>query len=164
MKSQAEGKCKYIDRFPLSHQLIMRTGWYGFITVGLVGIAMHSLVWAGVYFIISLAGFALAVMPSICAHCPYPTKYDSCLFLPPAIVRKLYPYRGPEESLAGKILTIISLIAIIAFPQPWLSKNSIFLTLFWLICLPSIAAFPLFYCKRCRHKGCPLNSAATDSI
>lgn len=158
MQNGKQSTCRFIDTFPLSHRLIMRTGWYGFIAIGLVGISLHNLAWAGIYFAVVCAGFALAVSRAICSHCPYPSQYDSCLFLPPTLVKKLYPYRGPEVSLSGKICTVLALVAIIAFPQYWLKENTFLLFLFWTFCLPSIAAFPLFYCKRCRHTGCPLNT------
>lgn len=162
MHREKPSQCQFIDRFPFAHRLVMRTGWYGFIAIGLVGISLQNLFWAGAYVLLVFVGFGLAVLPSVCSHCPYPVKYDSCLFVPPIVVRKFYPYRGPKVSRLGSIYAVSAIAAIIAFPQAWLMDNTLLLFLFWVFCLPSIAAFPLFYCKRCRHTGCPLNATGSS--
>jgi hypothetical protein len=157
MQNHKNTKCSYIDRFSLTQILVMRTAWYGFIAIGITGIALHSFSWAAIYTTVTFFAFTLGVMPTICAHCPYPVERDTCLFAPPFLIKKFYPYKGPEVSFRESVITIFALATVVIFPQYWLNKNSFLQALFWIIFLPSIAAFPFFYCKRCRHTGCPLN-------
>lgn len=137
----------------------MRTGWFGFMAVGFLGIYRQAPLWAFFYAVFGVLGFALVVLPSLCAHCPYPAKYDTCLFLPPGLVRKLYRYRGPHMSLTGKTATLAALAGMVIIPLFWLANDVFLLSVFFLIGLPVIAAFPFFYCRRCRHAGCPMNRA-----
>ena len=151
--------CSLIDRFPLKHRIIMQTGWYGFIAIGLAGVALQSQLWALIYFVFVIASFFFMVLPSLCSHCPYPEKHDTCLFLPPSLIRKFYPYRGPRMSRTESLTTLLGLAGIVIFPQAWLYHSPLLFIIFWAFCLPSIIAFPLYYCKRCRHEKCPMNNA-----
>ena len=75
-----------INRFALKERLLSRTGWYGFMIVRTWGIFVQAPIWAVVYLVYSLAAFTLVILPGLCAHCPYPSEYSSCLFLPPTLV------------------------------------------------------------------------------
>lgn len=159
MHNQKDTHCSFIDSFSLAQILIMRTAWYGLVGIGITAIALHSYTWAVVYFAVTLAAFTLGIMPALCAHCPYPAERDTCLFIPPRFITKFYPYKGPDMSFKESFITILGLAIVVIFPQYWLNKNIILQVSFWIICLPAIGAFPLFYCKRCRHTGCPMNQA-----
>lgn len=145
------------DRFSLKERLLIRVGWYGFMIAGIWGIFVQAPVWAVIYFLYSLVAFALVILPGLCAHCPYPSEYSTCLFLPPALVNRFYPYKGPQMHPAAKILVLITMAGIIVMPQFWLIANFPLFLLFWLLALPTIATFPMYYCKRCRHFDCPMN-------
>ena len=164
MPPQPPQPCSLIDRFSLKQKLLMRTGWLGLMAVGTGGIYLQDHFWALVYIISALAGFALVVLPGLCAHCPYPSTSSTCLFLPAQFVLRFYPYRGPRMSLGGKLAVAAVIIGLIALPQFWLIQRPGLLALFWLLALPAIAAFPLHYCRRCRHMGCPLNQAAGQLV
>lgn len=157
MSATPPRQCNLIDTFSLKERLIMRTAWFGFTAVGLWGIHRQDPLWALLYLVYVLAGFALVVLPALCAHCPYPSQYSTCLFLPPGLVQRFYPYGGPRMSLLGKVAVFIVMAGMLAFPQFWLVHDRGLLTLFWLLALPTVVAFPLHYCRHCRHKGCPMN-------
>jgi hypothetical protein len=159
MSPETNHHCTLIDRFSFKEKLLMRTGWYGFMAVGFYGIYRQDPLWALLYAAASLLGFAVIVLPCLCAHCPYPSEYDTCLFLPPALLRLFYPYRGPRMSLAGKAATLAALGGMVIMPLFWLINNILLLLVFLLIGLPVLATFPLRYCRRCRHESCPMNKA-----
>ena len=160
MSAGTHRRCKLVDRFSLKERFLMRTGWYGFMAVGFYGIYRQAPLWAFLYAAFGFLGFTLVVLPCLCAHCPYPAKYDTCLFLPPGLVRKFYPYRGPHMSLTGKTATLAALAGMVIIPLFWLMKDALMLSVFLLIGLPVITAFPFYYCHRCRHVGCPMNRAS----
>ena len=142
-------------------RIVLRVGWYGFMAIGTYAIYKHSPIWAAVYVIYALLGFALIVLPGLCAHCPYPSKHNTCLFLPPGLLNRFYPYQGPNMSRIGKFAVFTVMAGIVIMPHFWLLFELSTLLLFWLFGLPTLVAFPIHYCKRCRHFGCPMNKAAT---
>ncbi len=159
MPSKNSTGCTLIDRFSLMERIIMRSGWYGFMAVGTYAIYKQAPVWAWVYVVYALLGFALVVLPGLCAHCPYPSKHSTCLFLPPAFMNRYYPYKGPQMSPAGKIAVLAVMAGMVIIPLFWLMADLPMLMLFLLLGLPTLAIFPMHYCKRCRHFDCPLNKA-----
>ncbi len=164
MKTTQHSKCVPIDRFSLKERLLMRTGWFGFMAVGAYGIYQQNPLWAWFYVAYGFFGFALAVLPSLCAHCPYPYKRSTCLFMPPGLLKKFYPYRGPKLSTGDKWAAFSAMAGMVIIPHFWLVNNRPLLLLFWLIGLPVVAAFPMHYCARCRHFGCPMNRAKGQAL
>lgn len=158
-KSTALSCGSLIDRFSLKERILIRMGWYGFMIVGTWGIFVQAPFWAVIYLLYSLAAFVLVIFPGLCAHCPYPSLYSTCLFLPPAWVNRFYPYQGPQMHPAAKMMTFIAMAGIIAMPQFWLLSSLPLFILFWTLALPTVAAFPMYYCRRCRHFDCPMNKA-----
>jgi hypothetical protein len=153
--------CTLIDRFTLMERIVMRVGWYGFMAVGTYGIYKQAPAWAAVYVVFALLGFALVVLPGLCVHCPYPSKYNTCLFLPSGLVNRFYPYKGPEMSWIAKFSVFSVMAGMVIMPNFWLVSDLPILVFFWLLGLPTVAVFPLHYCKRCRHTDCPMNRAAS---
>ncbi len=164
MTSENNHHCNLIDRFSLIERVLMRTGWFGFMAVGTYGIYRQDPLWAWLYITYGILGFALVVLPGLCAHCPYPSKHSTCLFLPPQLLNRFYPYRGPQMSLGGKAATIATMAGMVIMPHFWLVNDVPLLVLFWLLGLPTVAAFPTHYCKQCRHFGCPMNKAGSQAI
>ncbi len=151
--------CTLIDHFSLMERITIRLGWYGFMIVGTFGIYKQSPAWAAVYVVGALLGFALVVLPGLCAHCPYPPKHATCLFLPPGFINRFYPYKGPQMSTAEKITVFTVMAGMVILPNFWLVSDIPVLLVFWLLGLPTLAAFPAHYCRRCRHFRCPMNKA-----
>jgi len=158
-----DNKCALIDRFSLTERLIMRTGWLGFMAVGAYAIYRQDPLWAWGYVAYGIIGFALVVLPGLCAHCPYPYERSTCLFMPPGILRKFYPYRGPRMTPAEKAAAFSTMAGMVVLPHFWLVNDIPLLMIFWLLGLPVLAAFPMHYCSRCRHFGCPMNKAPKSS-
>ena len=148
-----------INRFSLKEKLLMRSGWLGFMTVGAYAIYRQDPLWAYMYVIGEFLVFALVILPFLCAHCPYPYKFSTCLYMPHGLVQKFYAYRGPEMGASEKIAAGAALASMVIIPQFWLIHEIKLLVIFWLAAVPSMAVFPLHYCSRCRHHGCPMNKA-----
>jgi hypothetical protein len=157
MSDPNRGECSLNDRFSLKEKFVMRIGWLGFTAVGAYGIYRIDPPWAILYAIWGLMAFALVVLPFLCAHCPYPYQLSTCLLLPPEWVRRAYTYRGPQIGTAEKIAAGAALGSMVVIPQFWLVRDIPLLLLFWVVAAPAIAVFPLHYCSRCRHHGCPMN-------
>jgi hypothetical protein len=63
----------------------------------------------------------------------------------------------PIDNSVDKMGFIAGTLVVVLMPQYWLVKKPLLLALFWIICLPILATFPLYYCKKCRHTLCPFN-------
>jgi type IV secretory pathway TrbL component len=59
----------------------------------------------------------------------------------------------------SKIAVPIAMAGIVLLPNLWLVSDPLLLMLFWLLALPTLMVFPIYYCRRCRHVECPLNKA-----
>ncbi len=162
MASITTKTCTLIDRFSLTERIVMRLGWFGFMAVGAYGIYKQSPLWAGIYVACSALGFALVVLPGLCGHCPYPSKHGTCLFLPPGLINRFYPYKGPHMRKAVKGAVLVTMVGMVIMPNVWLVSDPPLLGLFWLLGVPTIAAFPMHYCRRCRHFGCPMNKVSAS--
>jgi hypothetical protein len=159
MTADGHTGCGLLDRFSLKDKFFMRIGWLGFMAVGAYGIYRQDPIGAFLYIAWGVLGFALVVLPFLCAYCPYPYQLSSCLFMPPQLVTRFYAPRGLPIPAGKKIAAGAALASMALIPQFWLFRDIPLLLLFWLIAAPVIAAFPLHYCSRCRHSGCPMNRA-----
>jgi hypothetical protein len=159
MPAKSNNGCMLIDRFSLKEKLFLRTTWFGFLAVGTHAIYKQDPLWAWIYVVYTILGFALLVLPGMCAHCPYPYQFSTCLFIPPSLLRKFYTYRGPRMSPTDKAVALSAMAGMVLLPNFWLIHDIRLAVLFWLLALPSLVIFPMHYCPRCRHFGCPLNKA-----
>lgn len=157
MSKQGNEECSLHKGFSLKERIIMQIGWNGFMLIGIYAIYKQSPLWALAYVAYIIIGFAFIVMPMLCAYCPYPYQYSTCLFMPAGILRKFYPYRGAQTSLAGRTASGIIMVGAVLIPNYWLFRDIPLFFLFWLFALPTLLALPLHYCKQCRHSGCPAN-------
>jgi hypothetical protein len=145
-----------IDKFSVFEKALIRVGVFGFFLIGLYAVFTHSLVWGFVYTGMSIVG-AFLVLFALCSRCPYPYQRSDCLFLPAGIIKKIYNHRpGPLNRLDTFVLVFVSAVLVLV-PQFWLLKTPALLIAYWIFCLPVIGVFPIHYCRRCRHDGCPFN-------
>jgi hypothetical protein len=122
-----------------------------------VGIWLSSPSWAITYGVGAIVLLFGPVVYGLCAHCPYPFHRDQCLFLPPGWVRGLYRYRGPRMSLADTVLFLGAIAVMVLAPLRWLTARPAWLTVFLALAAIAGAAPIFYYCRRCRHVGCPAN-------
>ncbi len=153
----------FIEGFSLTERVLMRIGFYGFIIIGAYGIFLHSIPWGVAYSGYAVCG-SLAILYSLCAHCPYPHKLSTCLFLPTSVVKALFHYRPEPMSRLDKVVMTVSMAGLVVIPQYWLIKEPLVLAVFWLFCAPVFVVIPLSYCRRCRHTDCPFNMVKAEVL
>jgi hypothetical protein len=132
-------------------------GFYGLTLVGAWGIYSQSITWGLIYTGVAMAGLVGGVLYGLCSHCPYPYDHSDCLFMPYPVIKRLYRFRPEPLTPWDKIGFIAGTLVVVLMPQYWLVKEPLLLALFWILCLPTLATFPLYYCKKCRHILCPFN-------
>lgn len=147
---------KAIDRFSTCQKICMRTCLYGFFVTGVVGVFSAD-IFCGIAYLVFAAVAGIAALNCFCAHCPYPVNHDTCLAMPPALLRCVTTQKPDPLSAAEKCVFILSLAAILLIPQYWLIRRPLLLALYWLFCLPTFFVFPFYFCKRCRFGNCPFN-------
>jgi hypothetical protein len=145
------------DHFGLGERIAIWISFYGAIAVGTVGIWQVSPAWSVTYLLLVVLGLLGPIVYGLCSHCPYPHHLNQCLFLPPSLVRRLYSYRGPKMSPLDGLLFLVPFAAIFLAPLIWLYNQPVWLAAFVVLILPAAAAPAFYYCRRCRHVGCPVN-------
>ena len=156
--------CDLIERFKLLEKILVRIGFYGFMFVGAYGIYSKSILWGLIYTVFVILGLKFGLLYFLCSHCPYPYKYSDCLFVPFRLIEKQYEFRSNAMSVLDKIGFVAITAGFILIPQYWLFKNYTILILFWILCLPTLASFPFYLCRRCQHFDCPFNSVSEKLI
>ena len=145
------------DGFGRPEKILMRSGFYGFVLVGAWAIGRQDLTWATVYMAGAVIGLLLVVYLFLCRYCPYPFHYGDCLFFPhqwlAAVVRPPRGRMGWHHQLGFTLVMIL----LVGFPQPWLLAEPKIMPVFWLLAGPTVAALPIYYCRRCRHRQCVFN-------
>ena len=138
-------------------KLLMRLAFYGYLLIGFYAIYIESVAWGLGYLLFCGLGMIFLVLYGLCANCPYPYQFSDCLFLPYNVIKRLYKYRGGNMTRLDKIGFMVVFAGTILIPQFWLINHFKLLCLFWILALPICIAFPIYYCRRCRHFNCPLN-------
>jgi len=149
--------CRLVDKFPVTHKIVMRFLLIAFIAVGAYAVFLHNSAWGWIYVAVVVLGQAFLVLPNLCGHCPYPHEHNDCLLIPAGLVRKLIPYAGPEIGKGGVMAMAVGGAGSVLIPQFWLFREPMLLFLFWAALLAFLAYFMLYLCKRCRHTNCPAN-------
>ena len=152
--------CVCVDGFPAWQKLAMRSLFLAVLVVGAVAVFRHSLVWGWIYLAWASLGQLVFIVPNLCAHCPYPYKYNDCLLAPAGLMR-LFTYKGPEISRHGRFALAAGGAGLVLIPQYWLFQDPILLLVFWVLLLPFLGFFRLYLCRRCRHTGCPSNAVGS---
>jgi hypothetical protein len=151
-------KYKLTDKFTPPERFFMVIGFYGFIIVGAAGIYSVSILWGLIYTAFAVFGLLGVVLSCLCSHCPYPYEYNTCLFLPVGLVKKLRKYNPDPLKKHEKLGFAAVMAGLVVIPQYWLVQNLTLLILFWGLCIPTFfLALPLYYCKHCRLFSCPFN-------
>lgn len=92
---------------------------------------------------------------SFCAKCV--CRSDSCRHVFPGKLSQLFPQRKQGHYTFWDIFqTLITLSALLLFPQYWLWQNKSFLIIFWISFLIALADILFFVCRGCKNEICPL--------
>ena len=149
---------KCLKTFSLRDKLLFRIGFYGFIIVGTFGISTLESIYMGMaYLVYSIIGLFIGVLYFLCSHCPHVYIYNSCLFYPPIILKKLYRFRKTPMNLTDKIGFVGLMVSFVIIPHIWIWKNFLIIAFFWAFALPTILGLLFYVCHRCRNQSCPFN-------
>ena len=151
--------CELKDGFTLKEKALARIGFYGMISVGALAIYSRSPVWGILYLCFALVGNLFVVYSFLCAYCPYPFKYSDCLFFPYQVVSRVVSERKGQITPGKRRGFVLVMAGLVLIPQYWLFSSPGLLVLFWILALPLLMVFPLYYCRRCRHEKCGFNRA-----
>lgn len=104
-------------------------------------------------------GGLLVVYDFLCVYCPYPFEHSDCLFYPYPLVARFARLRGGEISGLRRIGTAVVFAGMFAAPQYWLSGRWDLFSAFWAATLLLAVLVPVYLCRRCLHRRCPMNRA-----
>ena len=161
MSDTTSAKCPALkDGFSWYEKLCIRGGLAGLVAVGAVGIYLESPAAAIGYLLFGLVGGVLVIYDFLCVYCPYPYEHSDCLFFPRQLLTMVVNRRSGKINAVRRALLMLTAAGLVLVPQYWLWGNWGLLAVFWALAIPLGLAFPLFFCPRCRHAACPMNSTA----
>jgi hypothetical protein len=161
MSIDSRRRCPVLkDRFAWYEKLLVRAALAGFVGVGAVGMYLKSPATAAGYALFAALAGVLVIYDFLCVYCPYPYEYSSCLFFPPQLLTRLAKRRPGRIPLARQRLFLAAAAGLVLIPQYGLWGRWDLTAAFWGFVVPIGIAFPLHYCRRCRHLGCTLNDAS----
>jgi hypothetical protein len=153
MRPQVELK----DGFTWYEKLFMRVGLVAVVGIGAFAIYRGDPLFAIGYLLFVALGGLLVMYDSLCVYCPYPFKHSDCLFFPYQLVASVTTLRTTPIPWFRKALSALAFIGIVAIPQYWLWGQWSLFGAFWALTVVGGIAVPCHFCRRCRHRLCPMN-------
>ncbi len=124
------------------------------VALGLFSIIRESLLMGLLYVVICVVASVIVVY-AFCAKCP--CRLHDCAHVLPGKLTTLLPPRQAGPYTALDIVGMsVPLLLIFLFPQFWLWKNTIFLVIFWVLCIVASIEIVCYVCKGCQNKYCPV--------
>ncbi len=159
-----EKSVKMIEKFSLFQRITLQGSWFIIIILGNIGLFNYNLIFGTIYLSFSIITTFFLLSITLCRHCPYPCKYDSCLFMSPKIVKKYFKYISPNMNIFEKIVFVIIFLGIGLIPIYWLFISNIFIFIPFIILVIYLYTYMFVYlCTKCYHYSCPFNRAKKSS-
>ena len=143
--------------FAWYEKLAMRGGLAAVVGIGALAIYRNDAVIATGYLLFVAIGGLVVMYDSLCVYCPYPFKHSDCLFFPYQFVASVTKLRARPIPWFRNALSALAFLGIVAIPQYWLWGEWNLFGTFWALVLVGGIAVPLHFCRRCRHRRCPMN-------
>lgn len=106
-----------------------------------------------IYSAITITG-SFAIIYSFCTKCP--CKNKNCGHVFPGMLTKLLPDRNPGKYTKLEVgIVVLSLTAIIVFPQYFLWSNNSALFIFWTLIIIGVIEIRTYVCNACGNQYCP---------
>lgn len=110
----------------------------------------------GVLYVVLIALSFILVAYSWCAKCP--CRLRSCTHIWLGRLTKVLPQREPGPyTFWDSIGAFVYITGLHLLPQPKLWQNKALFVLFWVLALATFLVGPLYACKLCEHRHCPMN-------
>jgi hypothetical protein len=109
-------------------------------------------------YLLVAAGAVAVVYRHFCSHCPHYTRARGrvkCLFF--WGMPKIFPERTGPMSAVDKALTGLATAVCVAFPLPWLVKDTALLLIYTLSAAALVLTLRRSECHRCAYRDCPAN-------
>ncbi|MBN2012496.1 hypothetical protein JW960_24425 [candidate division KSB1 bacterium] len=151
---------RLINSFSQREKILMRFGLWGFVVIGGLAIFAESLAWGLFYLLFAIGGGAVVVLWAFCPYCPYPTSYNTCLFIPLAVFKRWGRTRQAPMTTSDKFWAIGWTVGLVIIPLFWIWRSGVITFLFLACAIPMFAATARYYCTRCRNTACPINKVS----
>ena len=145
------------DGFTWYEKLFMRGGLAAVVGIGVLAIYRSDPLVATGYLLFVALGGLVVMYDSLCVYCPYPFKHSDCLFFPYQLVASVTTLRTTSIPWFRKALSALVFMGIVAIPQYWLWGQWSLFGAFWALIVVGGIVVPLRFCRRCRHRRCPMN-------
>ena len=108
---------------------------------------------AGIFYIVLILVSVPAILYSYCSKCEI--RLTGCRHVIPGQITRLLPARENEPyGFLDYIGLTLPVIALVAFPQPWLLDNQPLFILFWICLAGGLVQILLRVCKGCGNQKC----------
>jgi hypothetical protein len=131
------------------------------IITGFVAIIIESVEYALIYLAVIVI-CVLGVLYSYCAKCK--CKDMACGHIYPGkIVKYLSKREQTNYTNIDKAIFVVCMFLVFFFPQPWLIRNFLLLTVFWILVITRAIILVKKTCQVCMNDICPLNPKFSKS-
>lgn len=161
----SEHNCHLTEGFTLREKILVRISFAGLWLTGFIAIWPESIYWALGFMILVLYGvLGLMARYWVCPRCPHLHKYNDCLQMPPALMKRFVkkPTSTPMNK-REKFLTVALFVLIPLFPQYWLIQKPLHFAVFWVFCGAWYLVLLMYFCKHCRVSSCPFNRTGINA-
>ena len=149
-----------IEKFTLFQRITLQGSWFLIIILGSIGLFNFNFIFGVFYLSFSIITSCFLLSITLCRHCPYPCKYDSCLFMSPKTINKYFKNVSPNMNIFEKIIFVIIFLGIGLIPIYWLFISNKFIFIPFIIFVINLYTYMFGYlCTKCYHYSCPFNIA-----
>lgn len=156
-------KGKFLDGFSPRFSMLMHICIVLFPLFGIAGIAVEN--WkAGIaYFVFIIFTYRVLLIGMFCSYCPYPFKYNTCIFFPVSVFKNVKPKTG-KAPFIYKFGHLIAFGGMFLIPQYWIIKNVYLSIGLWTTGLAIAVGILVHVCGRCRYQQCPFNRVPKSTL
>ncbi len=112
----------------------------------------ESVFWGVVYASVVVFGF-MSISFTYCTKC---IIRSNCKHFFPGLISQLVKHKNKAYTKADFIVTIISVVLMIALPQYWLFEKIKYFIVFWILIIIAGVEVIFFVCKTCGNKKCAM--------
>lgn len=149
-------KVELINGFSLKVRIIMHSGIYLFALFGTLGIGLENWKVGLAYLAFVIFSFRVLLIGMFCRYCPYPFKYNSCMFFPIRLFKNITPKSG-KAPFIYRFGHLFAFGGMFIAPQFWIYNHPYLAVGFWVTFLVICLGMLIRMCGRCRYEQCPFN-------
>ncbi|MDO9565674.1 MAG: hypothetical protein Q7J15_02910 [Candidatus Desulfaltia sp.] len=131
--------------------------------IACVSVAKSSFLLLGVY-LVAFVTLQILIFRFLCTHCPHyceDSKRLPCLSL--WNFKKIFKPRPGPWSLTDKMMLLVLMSIICAFPIYWIFQDKLLLIIYILSVINFVVTLKKYECSRCIYFHCPNNSVPEEN-